>query len=247
MKPVVGSLVGLFAVLLVVQSAAAEFRIWTDQDGKSIEAEYVQLMGSRVVLRNRNGVEIRVPLEKLSSKDQRYVLLQAPPTIDIKVSDKVDRENIGYVGNRLYGSQIRNEMVKVSVGLRKTSASPYSLKLKLKVVLIGRLEQLDRYVVLSNIDSTFQFTDKNKGLFSFDCPPFDLRQQKGSRLSGREYSGYLIAICDENDKVIAIKGSRSEFEKNSKILLAAGKNALFDRQFAMIRKGNTKRRKANAQ
>ena len=57
------------------QSAAPEFREWTDKTGKfKVVALLVKLDGDDVVLRRKDlDKEIRVPLQQLSSTDRRYL------------------------------------------------------------------------------------------------------------------------------------------------------------------------------
>jgi hypothetical protein len=53
---------------------AAAPRTWTDASGKfTIEARFVSLAGGQVTLEKTGGVHVRMPLEKLSAADQKYV------------------------------------------------------------------------------------------------------------------------------------------------------------------------------
>jgi hypothetical protein len=54
---------------------APEFREWTDRTGKfKVVALFVELAGDEVVLRRKEGgQELRVPLDRLSSDDRRYL------------------------------------------------------------------------------------------------------------------------------------------------------------------------------
>ncbi len=54
--------------------ASAQERTWTDRSGKfSVDAEFVEVLEDKVVLRRADGKLIKVPLERLSTKDRAYV------------------------------------------------------------------------------------------------------------------------------------------------------------------------------
>ncbi len=63
------------AVLLLLAAAAcADGRTWRARVGnQQVEAEFVELRGSDVILKRADGKQIQVPLEKLSLEDVRYV------------------------------------------------------------------------------------------------------------------------------------------------------------------------------
>ena len=53
------------------QPNEATLRIWTDSTGKhKLEASFVGLENQNVVLKKKDGKVIRVPLARLSTKDQ---------------------------------------------------------------------------------------------------------------------------------------------------------------------------------
>ena len=55
------------------QPAAPDFRTWKSSEGDySVEARLIKTTASMVTLRKKNGDEIEVPLDKLSTKDERH-------------------------------------------------------------------------------------------------------------------------------------------------------------------------------
>lgn len=61
----------------------SESRVWTSADGNfTVEAELVNRLNGTVILRKKNGVEITVPLGKLSGKDQELLRNMAHPQTD---------------------------------------------------------------------------------------------------------------------------------------------------------------------
>ncbi len=49
------------------------FRTWTSTAGTTIEARFAGLSGGKVTLEKRDGKKIRVPLDKLSDVDQKFI------------------------------------------------------------------------------------------------------------------------------------------------------------------------------
>lgn len=226
-----GYVFAVFAALECLTGYAAEFRPWTGTNGQSVEAEYVRMAEGSVVLRKRDGAEIKVALDALCEEDRQYAMLQNPPRIVIEVDDKLDRDTVAYAGGR----EVRMESVKTEVTLKKAGSEPYDAELSLDVVLIGKMEQLDRYTIIEHAKSSFRFTDENKGFATYTCGPVDLRNVRGNRNAGAKYDGYLVVVRDSRDEVVAVKGSRLDYEKNADALRAAGKGALFDQDFNFIR------------
>jgi sulfatase modifying factor 1 len=60
----------LFAVTL---SAREPVRTWISADGRTLEARYIEMVGSKVRIENASGRKFTVPLKGFSSADQEYV------------------------------------------------------------------------------------------------------------------------------------------------------------------------------
>jgi len=61
-------------IVLMLLPTTVSARKWTDRSGgSSVEAEYRGMEGGVVLLENRGGKAVRVPLDKLSPRDQEYV------------------------------------------------------------------------------------------------------------------------------------------------------------------------------
>ncbi len=76
-----------------VQPAGGTFREWTSTAATRIEAAFVELQNTVVVLKKRDGSMLRVPFDKLSPPDQRWVRSQntsdpfSPPADPFKPAD----------------------------------------------------------------------------------------------------------------------------------------------------------------
>lgn len=228
-------------VASMAQAGFSEYRIWTDQGGKQIEAELVRVVDDKVVLRKQDGAELKVSLDTLSKKDQKYAVLQAPPRIEIKVSTDMDRENKGYGGGRGSGFQIQKESVQLEVSLKKTSPAPYEAPLVSEVYLIGQSEQHDGYGILDRTVSKFKFTEENKNLHSYSSKTVELEQLEAGKQVGIEYEGYLAIVKDRTGAVLSMKCSKLIFEKNAEAIIDSQKGAVFDGEFNPVDPSKAKR------
>lgn len=226
----------LSVVLLIsaLNVARAELRVWTDENGKKIEAEHVRTLTDQVVLRQSDGSEIRVSLDTLCERDRRYAILQTPPRIDISVSTDTDRSNTGY-GNR-WSIQVQKESISVEASIRKSSSAPYEAPLRAELYLIGSPEQQDGYVILDKRAEPFSFSTENKNQHVFESRDIKLKQLEVGREIGIEYKGYLVAVRDKTGEVISLKCSKLDFEKNAETIMAGKKGSMYDSEFKPIKK-----------
>ena len=68
------NLAQVFLLLLAVTLTAKEpIRTWTSSDGRTLEARYLEMVGSKVRIENDSGRKFTVPLTGFSSADQEYV------------------------------------------------------------------------------------------------------------------------------------------------------------------------------
>ncbi len=71
MKNTTRAMLAGLAALSLSYTVVAEMRIWTDEAGKTIEAEHVRTMDAKVMLKLVDGSEIKVSLDTLIEKDRR--------------------------------------------------------------------------------------------------------------------------------------------------------------------------------
>lgn len=91
----------LFAAMLLITSTSFattfqpdEWRTWKDSTGKySIKAELIQNRNGVVTLRKENGDEIKLPIEKLSASDRRFLAKMRRESSVKKQSDESTKVN----------------------------------------------------------------------------------------------------------------------------------------------------------
>jgi hypothetical protein len=60
-------------ILSVVLTAKEPLRTWTSSDGRTLEARYLEMVGTKVRIENASGRKFTVPLTGFSPADQEYV------------------------------------------------------------------------------------------------------------------------------------------------------------------------------
>ena len=71
--------------------AHAEFRMWEDKSGNTVEAELVSSVCDKAVLRKQDGKTVTVPISKLSEKDQSHIAGKSNAAVD--ANDEPDGKN----------------------------------------------------------------------------------------------------------------------------------------------------------
>jgi len=95
-KQIIAGMIGIVLIVLGASSINAEARVWKDNKGNSVEAEYVgyekTAQGLMVKLKSAKG-PIKLPFSQLSAADQAFVKEQAAaqPAISGTPSQKIDQ------------------------------------------------------------------------------------------------------------------------------------------------------------
>jgi len=208
-------------IFVIRTNAPAQMRDWVDKDGKMVKAEFVRKEVESVVLLKEDGTELKVAYSDLSEEDQKVVMLLTPPRIEINMEPSVDTYTVGYLGNDGYDYTVQYQVVEPSVVLRKKSTDHYYAELTLELVILGRVREIDRFLIIDRSRTPFRFTGQTSYEFIYSGYPLDLRQVKGSWKSGVEYEGYLVAVRDSRGVLIAVKASKAALEQNADAVMAA--------------------------
>ena len=68
------SLFSLFSLLQNLLNAQETIRTWTSSDGRTLEARFIEQVGSNVRIKNEAGREFTLPITRFSQADQEYVV-----------------------------------------------------------------------------------------------------------------------------------------------------------------------------
>lgn len=214
---------GLFFILALIATCAfAEFRIWRDQKGNSIEAELLSMNAAQVAIRDRNGKVFKFNPKKLSQTDQQYLKTAFPPKMDVEFKKHQDRRN----GSYNYSATV---IMSGEVVITKKEQRDYSKSLKVVLLMIARSERHNDFIIADRAESEFDF--KNSREFNLTGNRFSMYEDKYDNTVGCSYVGYLAVVMDENGNVLETKSSRKDFVEKVDFLVSQKKNTRFMKDF----------------
>lgn len=199
------SILTIVAFLFLSCPLQAEVRIWEDAKGRQYKAEFVHELFDKVTLRDVNGTEFRLGVEELSEVDQRYLRVKVAPEIKIDFSKTTSLKP-----KPKETMDLDNDTIMVTaaeVKLEKISRRPYTSRLHAELYLIAKDITGGGFVLLSRTESDFLFTEKESHIFKSEpvtSRTFEQNSGENER-RGEEYAGYLIAVRDFEDKIVAVK------------------------------------------
>lgn len=187
-----------------VDSVKERIRTWMLQNGKSVEARFVTTVGGMLVLEDSRGRQKKIPMERISDEDRKFVELAQPPVFNIdfikKSSQRFFKESpyieAGWVPDELdyiFGAR-----------LKQTSAGEYDHELKVEFFAIGDELEGDNFVLLDRQESYFTPAKEN-GFHEFRgdvVPVREIRIERFQQDRGVKYGGYLVVVTDERGVII---------------------------------------------
>lgn len=204
------------ATALLVTAAHAELRTWTDVRGRKIEAEMIENMNGNITLRMESGKEAHVKISGLSADDQKYVLVNTPPKIDIQISEATNRKNQGFSFENESDSsadtdvQVQTSSTEYKITLKRSGTIPYDKPIHAEFYLIGFNKEEREYVLLDKTVTLVDFTAEDpKDRYVFNSDNVTVKNLQGGRDKGTELYGHLVVLVDDHNRVFNIKGSRS--------------------------------------
>lgn len=201
-------------------SAVAEFRIWRDQKGNSIEAELLTINATQVTIRDRNGKVLKFSTRKLCEEDQKYLKTAFPPKMEIEFKKKQDRRQNGYRAHVSTTGEIT---------ITKKEQRAYDKSLKVVFMIICESQRMNDYAILDRVEATFDF--KNSREFTLQGNRFSMYEDKYDNSVGFKYEGYLAVLMDDQGKVLQVKSSRKDFEEKYALLLKFENKTRFSKDY----------------
>lgn len=206
--------------ILLCSAAQAELRTWTDSRGNKIEAELLENMNGEVTLAREDGREAHISISNLSADDQKYVLVNSPPKIDISVSEVTNRKNKGFSFENEEDRhadndvQIQTSSSSYKVTLKKSGTIPYDSPIQAELYVFGYKKQEDAFVLLSKTVKEFTFGGEDtKDKFVFTSDSVTTQKMQGNRAAGTSYHGNMVVLVDKKGRVFNVKGSRARMQE----------------------------------
>jgi len=194
-------------------SADPEVRIWTLAGNRTMEAEFVTVIGTKAVLRNPAGKIKKILLEQFSEEDRTYIELACPPTFKVDFTRK-DRQHI-FSGRHPRPSENRSTY---GVRFKQNSAGAYNHELQAEMFVVGQQNSrlTGQYFLLDRQQTSFAPTRENQRTHEFKSGRKVVLT--GGIRQGCDYKGYLVTITDERGETITVETSHQWLADNLKNL-----------------------------
>jgi len=187
-------------------SVKNEIRAWSIKEGKALEGEFVTLIGGKVTLKDAHGRVAKIPLDRFSEEDQKYIELARPPKFNIDFS-KTSSQVIVETSTPYWEAEGRAGRTDhdyiFGARLKQVSAGEYNHELKVEFFAIGEEVSGDNYILLDRQKSCFTPTREHEWIHEFHGDPVRLtRQDFVSQNIGQKYGGYLVVVTDERGIIV---------------------------------------------
>lgn len=228
----------LFVAAGVSISVLAEFRIWTDQNGNQVEAEFIRVSGKNIVLKKKDGKQLTFSPTVLSVDDQEYLWgkipddlinptksvmdREKPPRLDVKITKKTDTKK--------EWDKVDRDICCV-VKIRRMSSPGYTRKLKAVLLVLGLGKEHDSYVMIDKKEFEFDFNVSDTVELEGNTARITYYQ---SYNHGVEYKGYVVVITDEEGDEILVQGSSNKLEELHDKLSKFSRNDVFSQSFEKL-------------
>lgn len=155
-----------------------------------------------------------------------------PLRVDIDVSTKISRDNIGAGAD----GEVKVEKVQVLVKVRKSSGEPWTNPVTAELYVIGKQIQTGYYGIIDEIKGEYTFDKEDDNTFKFNSKMYSLPKTSGNINVGGTYETYLLVIVDHEGKVVATRSGRHIKEQGIAFIRELGPKTLFDRDGNVVGK-----------
>jgi len=189
-------------------SGKDEMRTWTLADGHTMQAEFINIFGGKIVLKSAAGKTHKIPKKGLSDGDIEYAELATPPSFNINFQKNF--RSVEFSGG-FYDTWPRpaEEWGHFGLQLKQASTGDYDHELQVEMFVVGKQWRRSKYVLLDRQKITFIPSEQEQNLFEFRSKKkavILLDEFKGE-VFGEKYYGYLVTITDARGELIAVESS----------------------------------------
>jgi hypothetical protein len=183
-------------------------RKWTLENGHSFEAELVTLVHNKVSLKKPDGKMVRIPKDRFSEEDLKFIEFASPPEFDISFSKQSEARFYPDVVPEWAGRDPRPKAMRYtfSTTVKQVSTGSYNHELQAEFFAIGAEIHGDRFILLDRKKTSFTPCAENNRSVRFsgetvELPDFII----GSQHRGQKYSSFLVVVTDARGEIIAHK------------------------------------------
>ena len=218
----------ILLIAALCASTLAESRIWKLTNGKTVEGEFVSLVGGNILLKSPKGKNIKYAGNLFSQEDLDFIELEMPPRLDIELSKITEQR----VFPETHSRQLpRSLYYSFTCKIKQVSSIQYNPELTAEMFCFAEELDGDKKILVDYQKHPFKLTEGTKSIIEFSSKKVELLDYNiTSQRRGEQYEGYLILITDTRGKIIAHKTTHERYFKIHENLrnLAVGK--FFDKE-----------------
>ena len=217
----------VICILLILSSVVnAEYRIWTDVKGRTVEAEFEGVNSGKIVLKTKKGNKMGVELSALSQSDQDYLKGKLPESMQPKKETSSEDLKFEVSFSKIEDSRTKYlDDITCKLKIKMSGAKSYDGALKAYMYVIGESNSENTYILCDKSEFEFKFERGKESVFMSNM--FTLYDSSSINY-GAEYKGYLVLIKDESDKTILVKASSTEFDEKRSLITGFKKGDYFN-------------------
>jgi hypothetical protein len=180
-------------------------RLWTLANGKSIEGEYINIMGGKVVLKTKRGKIIKIAPVDFSAEDLDLLQLLNPPQLKISFKKETDHFEVKSNPDHNNVIPVATEFAGRVVIEQTDRKNDYQNPLRLEFYVILDEFDGDNFILHDRQIETFSLTPENERRFELTGRTDILLRYEhyGGNVRGEKYKGYMILVFNERDEIIA--------------------------------------------
>jgi hypothetical protein len=189
-------------------------RLWTMNDGQTLEAEFVTAIGGNAVFKNAKGRQTKIPLKTLSSADRSHILLSNPPDLDINFAKTTRPRKFGGTVDG-DAPPVRGSFYSFTTQIRQTSTQPYGFGLTAEFFAVGDEIGGNKGVLLDYQKTGFSLNKENRFSFEFSGSEVELLDYTiNNERRGVRYGGFLVVITDSRGEIVAYNTPSERLYRN---------------------------------
>jgi hypothetical protein len=185
--------------------AVSPLRIWALADGKTVEAEYVNIMGGNVVLKTSRGKVVKVPASEFSEADRLEIELRNPPKLKLML--KKDTRQFAVLNNPEMDNPVpaATEFTGNVVIEQDGRMNDYQRELRVEFYLVADEYDGNNFILYDRQIENFKLTPENSRRYELQGrKDIMLRYEHYcGNVRGEKYKGYMILVFNERDELIA--------------------------------------------
>ena len=197
----------------VCASTMAEMHVWTFNNGKTLEAEFIAYSGNQISLKNIKGKVKKIEIAQFGEEDLRYIELLNPPKLDVEVTKTTERRKYPPTEPDSPNLELPRSAFYTFTGqIKQRSNKVYTQELMAEIFVIGGENNGDKYILYNYTREKFYLTDGSQSLVKIVTEPITITEYVlNGQLRGEAYEGCMLIVSDSRGEIIASNAKKEDW------------------------------------